>query len=170
MPQCYRCGRILVTQQSLSYHMNKKNKCTKYSCDTCRLTFKNQCEYDIHINECKAKTERYNTYDTIYSQKTVIIEVDNSGYIRYISKNIEDILKTNRTYYNGNEFKILFKEIDDYDLFWKQINQNESNKSSIVYSSMTSENKTVSFDMDAKRYSDYIVVSQTYVYVLASAM
>ncbi len=167
MPQCYRCGKILMTQQSLSYHINKKNKCTKFHCDKCKISFPTQADYDIHMNDCEVQTKRHEIYDSIYSKKTVLIEVDLNGKITYISKNIEDLLKTVRNYFINKQLKEFFIDNTDYEKLMNEINKND--RGSVIYSTKTSEGETISFDADARKESDYMIISQTFIYISTSA-
>ena len=71
--------------------MNKKKRCTQYNCDICKTGFKTHTEYDIHKRECAERENRHKIYETIYSKKTIIIEVNMNWKITYISKNSNKI-------------------------------------------------------------------------------
>ena len=40
--KCHRCGIVLASQQSLTYHLNKKTKCNSLKCDNCSGIFPNK--------------------------------------------------------------------------------------------------------------------------------
>lgn len=74
---CYKCGKVLCSEQSLHYHLfNKKTKCDQYSCKLCNKNFKTKQGLDLHfcskkydINSCNLFKEFM--YLNIYEDKRV---------------------------------------------------------------------------------------------------
>jgi len=53
MPACPRCGRQLATQQTLTYHLNKRMRCTaEHSCKDCSRAFATNAELVAHSRAC----------------------------------------------------------------------------------------------------------------------
>ena len=61
MPICYRCGKVLSTNQALDYHLNKKYKCNfAWKCIHCKETFDTQLKLNAHVKLCEQSDTMYN--------------------------------------------------------------------------------------------------------------
>ena len=49
---CHRCGKVLCTEQSLSYHLKKKKRCDQYKCNICGKLHTNKSQLDICTDKC----------------------------------------------------------------------------------------------------------------------
>lgn len=55
MPICHRCGKVLRTEQSLYYHLNKKFKCNfAHKCQQCKVVFNTKLALTMHETICIA--------------------------------------------------------------------------------------------------------------------
>ena len=54
MPKCYKCGKNLMSEQSLKYHLNKKFPCDseRLLCK-CGMRFSTLFDVNIHLIHCK---------------------------------------------------------------------------------------------------------------------
>jgi hypothetical protein len=52
MNKCPRCGKFLMTEQGLYYHLNKKFRCDKWICKRCNLNCGAKYRLQIHEHEC----------------------------------------------------------------------------------------------------------------------
>jgi hypothetical protein len=85
MPICPRCGKILCTNQALTYHLGKKFKCLKNSCSICKAQFSTSLQRDIHLRYCKAQ-KLFTTFCKYESENQI-----------YILDHQMNILKCNNT-------------------------------------------------------------------------
>ena len=50
---CHKCGKILVSKQAFTYHMNRKRPCIfKSSCTKCQAQFDTKFDLYIHRLHC----------------------------------------------------------------------------------------------------------------------
>ena len=53
MFKCHRCGKVLVSKQAFTYHMNRKKPCIiTHDCDTCSSSFRTKFDLSIHKLRC----------------------------------------------------------------------------------------------------------------------
>ena len=51
--KCFRCGKMLCTQQALNYHLTKAKKCNSpHTCQFCDKSFKSEVDLLYHKKEC----------------------------------------------------------------------------------------------------------------------
>lgn len=53
MPSCPRCGKYLMTDQGLYYHLNKKFKCNSWICKGCNLNCTAKYRLQAHVLNCR---------------------------------------------------------------------------------------------------------------------
>ena len=100
MPMCFKCGKVLATDQSLQYHLKKRVPCNTLYCMKCNQQFPNKILYDNHLHECAGKwtsktteqDKRHKVYDLIKAKDIFLIEVDqDTKKVVYISSHITEI-------------------------------------------------------------------------------
>lgn len=84
MFKCHRCGKILVSKQAFTYHMNRKRPCVvTYGCE-CGDTFKTKFDLSIHRMHCEtnASKSKYKVLmksgtvcDVMYDDQSVDFEI-----------------------------------------------------------------------------------------------
>jgi hypothetical protein len=121
MPKCFKCGKMLATDQSLQYHLNKRVQCSTLFCVKCNKQYANKIVYDNHLFGCQVdpnEKDRHSMYDAIQSSKVFLIELDEEKNVTYVSKhlgkdmmdrfmnkNIEEVL-------TGVDIESMYKEKD----------------------------------------------------------
>ena len=169
MPICFRCGKMLSTAQSLEYHLKKKITCNSLKCNNCNILSDNISEHNIHEVKCNESKQRHNCYDKIHSTKTMIMEIDNNFKILYVSVNVIDLIGYNEHTLIGKNISFLLCS-RELNLFKENLIKNTLGSKSNVYLNMKSKGKTsVSFDTDVANHGEYIVLSQTKIYVLSQS-
>ena len=113
MPKCYKCGKILVTEQCLKYHLQKKNKCNNLFCKHCKTQFSNKTQFDNH--ECIHS--KFKLYSLIESKTNNLIEIDSDFIINYVSNNLffhstsDVLIKRHLSYLLSDNFNTFMENI-----------------------------------------------------------
>lgn len=98
MPVCPKCGKMLSTDQALTYHLQKRNRCGTIKCDFCNRQFKTKLELQMHLLSCdKNKIPELEDLISLYNSLP-IVKVDDLNNIIYKSScipcyNIEESSK-----------------------------------------------------------------------------
>jgi len=79
MPTCFRCGKVLSSQSSLNYHLNKKYTCNQaWTCTFCDKHFQTKCDKRTHEISCHKRNQNDNFIKTMSSNITGTIHKINS--------------------------------------------------------------------------------------------
>lgn len=52
MPICPKCGKLLTSEQALTYHLNRKYKCGTWKCFKCDKVCKTKLDLQMHEIHC----------------------------------------------------------------------------------------------------------------------
>ena len=89
MPVCPRCGKILSSEQALSYHMNKKFKCGSLKCVKCGKSFDTKFKLGIHEMNClndRCNTPSFDLLRLIFVKSDIcFFELDHDNVIKNMS-------------------------------------------------------------------------------------
>ena len=168
MPQCFRCGKSLSTMQSLEYHLSKKTPCNALKCVLCKCTLETISEFNIHKIKCEEKRNRHLVFDKIHSTKTINIELNYNGKIEYISDNVFDLLQYTSSYLKQKHYSTLTSKNTYETLYTDIFSKCEVNACKSTYiACRTKDGQIKGFDADIKFYEDYIMISQTMIYIFS---
>ena len=58
MFKCHRCGKVLVSKQAYTYHMNRKKPCIiTHDCTQCECKFRTKFDLSIHKLHCVSSSK-----------------------------------------------------------------------------------------------------------------
>lgn len=83
---CHKCGKILVSKQAFTYHMNRKRPCIeRFSCE-CKSQFKTKFDLYIHRINCKESVHQPQTSEPEPDTCIVVIEGDSIKEIQVMER------------------------------------------------------------------------------------
>ena len=129
MPVCPRCGKLLSSEQALSYHLNKKYKCGTWKCLNCHDCFDSKFQLTLHEMNCYDVRVEVPSYDVLrmlylYS-KVIVLSIDNKR-ITSISPNCEHII-------GYSQAELIGKSLEDVPL--EEVMTTWTNKNGILLNS-----------------------------------
>jgi len=109
MPICPKCGKCLSTEQALTYHLQKKNKCGSIKCAGCNKQFNTKLELQMHMINCdKNKVPSVDELIELYNVLPIVKYKDGTKDILFKSPALSSISNKDHHRYQsvGNDWHI----------------------------------------------------------------
>ena len=91
MPICPRCGKVLTSDQALTYHLNKKFRCGSWRCVKCQLSCSTKLDLQVHEMSCLSQQTTQVSTDKIVSPMDIVY---NEARIAILELNDDKIITT----------------------------------------------------------------------------
>lgn len=99
MPICPKCGKCVSTEQALTYHLQKKNKCGSIKCMGCNKQFATKLELQMHLINCdKNKVPSVDELIDLYNILPLVKYENDNNVIIYKSNSLSNINNNQVTY------------------------------------------------------------------------
>lgn len=101
MPICPRCGKVLTSDQALTYHLNKKFRCGNWRCTKCKLVCATKLDLQVHEMACLTKPNVCATCDDkmkiVYNEgRIAILELNDDKIVTHASPLSKQVLGMNQ--------------------------------------------------------------------------